>query len=207
MTETTNLEDVPDCAKPRRASHDGNFSGAREILVPIDLTVECRQVIASAVSLAKLWNSHLTLLHVYKEPRSLEYMRGPHVCAERKQQKQYTMNAFELLGDEAKAQYENCSTEFRQGILCDELPRAVRELHADLMIIGTHGNKWFRRIAYGSETDEIVRLAPCPVLVVRYQLPISSSISGEAIAELDGTKTGQHHVGTSSQNRVLSQQR
>jgi nucleotide-binding universal stress UspA family protein len=167
ITETTDLKDVRDYANPRRASHHGNFCSVREILVPIDLTAESRRAIASAVSLAKTWNSHLTLLHVYKEPRSLEYMRGPHVCAARKQQRQYTENAFDLLGNEAKLQYENCSTEFREGMLCDEIARAVRELHADLMIIGSHGNKWFRRIAYGSETDAIVRLAPCPVLVLR----------------------------------------
>jgi nucleotide-binding universal stress UspA family protein len=167
MTATTDFHDVRSHARPTKVLHNRNFSVVREILVPIDLTVESRQVITSAVSLARRWNAHLTLLHVYKEPHSLEYMRGPHVSSARELQRQYTENALELLCKEVKDEYENCGTQFRTGIVCDEIVRAGSELQADLMIIGTHGNKWFQRIAYGSETDAIVRLAPCPVLVMR----------------------------------------
>jgi hypothetical protein len=39
-------------------------------------------------------------------------------------------------------------------------------LQSDLLIIGTHVDKWFQRIAYGSDVAAIVRRAPCPVLVL-----------------------------------------
>jgi universal stress protein C len=167
MTETTEVEDMRNLAERRNSRHDRNFCGAREILVPTDLTVESRKAIAYAVSLAKTLNAHLTLLHIYKEPHRLEYMRGPDVCAARDRQRQYTENALELLGKQVKGEYANCSTEFREGTLCGELANAVKELPADLMVISTRGDKWFRRIAYACEADAIVRLSPCPVLVVR----------------------------------------
>jgi K+-sensing histidine kinase KdpD len=65
MTTTTDFHDVRGYAKRTKVLHDRNFWEIREILVPIDLKVKTRQVIASAVSLARRWNAHLTLLHVY----------------------------------------------------------------------------------------------------------------------------------------------
>jgi nucleotide-binding universal stress UspA family protein len=169
MTEMTEVEDLRSLAERRNSRHDRNFCGAREILVLTDLTVESRKAIAYAVSLAKTLHAHLTLLHVYKEPYSLEYMRGPNICAARERQRRYTENALELLGKQAKEEYANCSAEFREGTLCDEIAHSVKELQADLMVISTRGNKWFQRVAYGCDADTIVRLSPCPVFVVHDQ--------------------------------------
>jgi nucleotide-binding universal stress UspA family protein len=39
--------------------------------------------------------------------------------------------------------------------------------HADLIVMGTHGRRGLRRLALGSDAEEVVRLAPVPVLLVR----------------------------------------
>jgi universal stress protein A len=44
------------------------------------------------------------------------------------------------------------------------------------MIIGTHSDKWFQRIAYGSDTGAIIRRATCPVLVLREQRGLRGAI-------------------------------
>ena len=48
---------------------------------------------------------------------------------------------------------------------------AILELAASLedglIVVGAHGRRGFRRFLLGSVTDELVRLAPCPVLTVR----------------------------------------
>lgn len=36
----------------------------------------------------------------------------------------------------------------------------------DLIVMGSHGRRGFRRLLLGSVTEEVVRMAPCPVLVV-----------------------------------------
>jgi nucleotide-binding universal stress UspA family protein len=166
MTERTEVKDLWNLTERRVSRHKRNFSKVREILVPTDLTLESRKAIGYAASLAKTLNAHLTLLHVYKEPHSLEYMRGPNVCAARERQRQYTENALEVLGKRAKEEYADCSTEFREGDLCQEIANSVKELPADLMVISTRGSKWLQRVAYGCDADAIVRLSPCPVLVV-----------------------------------------
>jgi hypothetical protein len=38
---------------------------------------------------------------------------------------------------------------------------------ADLIVVGTHGRRGFERMLLGSGAEQILRLAPVPVLVVR----------------------------------------
>lgn len=40
------------------------------------------------------------------------------------------------------------------------------EVGADLVVMSRHGRRGFRRFFLGSQTDEVLRTAPCPVLVV-----------------------------------------
>jgi nucleotide-binding universal stress UspA family protein len=42
----------------------------------------------------------------------------------------------------------------------------VREVAADLVVVGTHGRRGVRHLLAGSVAEEVVRLAPCPVLTV-----------------------------------------
>jgi nucleotide-binding universal stress UspA family protein len=167
MIRTTEVQEWRSVANPTKFIRDRDSLAINEILVPTDLTVENREAMAYAVSLARRWNAHLILLHVYQEPYNLDYMRGPYAFEATQRQREYTQNALWLLGEQLRVQYANCSTEFRQGTVCGEIAKAVKDLGVDLMILGVHGNRWFRRIAYGSDADAIVRLAVCPALVVR----------------------------------------
>jgi nucleotide-binding universal stress UspA family protein len=48
-----------------------------------------------------------------------------------------------------------------------EIVRVARSVGADLVIVGTHGRRGVRRLVLGSVAEEVLRSAPCPVLVVR----------------------------------------
>ncbi|RQS63275.1 universal stress protein [Burkholderia sp. Bp8984] len=49
----------------------------------------------------------------------------------------------------------------------DVLARAAAECDADLIVMGTHGRRGFRRMFLGSVAESLVRIADRPVLVVR----------------------------------------
>jgi nucleotide-binding universal stress UspA family protein len=49
----------------------------------------------------------------------------------------------------------------------DEIVRYAREIHADIIVAGTHGRGGMSRLLMGSVAEHVVRNAPCPVLVVR----------------------------------------
>lgn len=49
----------------------------------------------------------------------------------------------------------------------DAILAAAEALHADLVVMGTHGRRGIARAVLGSTAEAIVRTAPCPVLTVR----------------------------------------
>jgi nucleotide-binding universal stress UspA family protein len=48
-----------------------------------------------------------------------------------------------------------------------EIALLARDLDANLVIVGTHGRRGLSRVLLGSVAEGVVRLSPCPVLVVR----------------------------------------
>lgn len=60
----------------------------------------------------------------------------------------------------------------------EEIAQLAADLEADLVVVGTHGRRGFSRFLLGSVAEATVRLAPCPVLVVR---PKAHPPSGPAI--------------------------
>jgi nucleotide-binding universal stress UspA family protein len=166
MNRSTETDEPRQITPPTDITGDLHWWTLREIVVPTDLTLENRKAVTYAMTLARSCNAHVTLLHVYQEPYSLEYLRGPGLSRARDLQRQSAQNALEVLGKQAKEEYANCSTEFREGTLCQEIANLAKDLDADLMIVGSRANKWFRRCAYGSDAEAIVRVSPCPVLIV-----------------------------------------
>jgi universal stress protein A len=49
----------------------------------------------------------------------------------------------------------------------DAILRAAEAVHAQLIVIGTHGRRGLSRMLLGSVAEDILRRAPCPVLAVR----------------------------------------
>ena len=47
------------------------------------------------------------------------------------------------------------------------MANAAKRWNADLIVVGTHGRRGLGRVLLGSGAEQIVRLAPVPVLVVR----------------------------------------
>ena len=49
----------------------------------------------------------------------------------------------------------------------DGLVATARRTNADLLVVGTHGRRGVSRLLLGSGAEQIIRLAPVPVLVIR----------------------------------------
>jgi nucleotide-binding universal stress UspA family protein len=50
-----------------------------------------------------------------------------------------------------------------------EIAQLAVDLEADVVVVGTHGRRALARVVLGSVAEVVVRLAPCPVFVVRPQ--------------------------------------
>jgi nucleotide-binding universal stress UspA family protein len=53
------------------------------------------------------------------------------------------------------------------GYAPDEIVWLAAHVDADLIVVGTHGRKGLKRLLLGSVAEKVVRLAGCPVMVVR----------------------------------------
>jgi nucleotide-binding universal stress UspA family protein len=55
----------------------------------------------------------------------------------------------------------------RHGQAAHEIAACALAWEADLMVLSTHGRSGLRHVLVGSVAENVVRYAPCPVLVVR----------------------------------------
>ena len=62
----------------------------------------------------------------------------------------------------------NWGAELAAGHPAETIVRVAQERAADLIVMGTHGRTGLQHVLLGSVAEKVVRLAPCPVLTVRY---------------------------------------
>jgi nucleotide-binding universal stress UspA family protein len=58
-------------------------------------------------------------------------------------------------------------TVVKGGIPESSIIEAVSELNIDLIVMASHGRTGLAHLVLGSVAEEVVRLAPCPVMVVK----------------------------------------
>jgi universal stress protein A len=137
----------------------------KNILVPLDFSEISLKSLQYAVPFAKLFGAKLTLLHV-GEPLAYnpdlpypEAFPAEHFAAAQKRLEEIreTKIPAEIPVDVA----------VRQNFVFDGILEVAREIPADLIITTTHGRTGLTHVLMGSTAENIVRKAPCPVLVVR----------------------------------------
>jgi len=88
----------------------------RKILVPTDLRKESKAALQYAISLARIFGAKLILLHVYQEPYSVDYLRGPNACGAIIRHRRCVEDALEALAAEVRENQVACNTDFRCGL-------------------------------------------------------------------------------------------
>jgi nucleotide-binding universal stress UspA family protein len=74
----------------------------------------------------------------------------------------------EGLAAEARREFAGrVSTHLAAGSAWKQILQVAVDVHADLIVIGTHGHGGVKRLLLGSVVESVVRKASCPVLVVR----------------------------------------
>lgn len=142
----------------------------QRILVPVDGSATSNRGLDEALAVAAKFNSTLRLVHVLDESSlamsaglgdvgalfTLLREGGEEVLAKAKQR----ANA---KGIEAETVLHDTFTTR----VCDLIVKEAIDWKADLIVIGTHGRRGAGRLLLGSDAEQILRLAPAPVLLVR----------------------------------------
>ena len=141
----------------------------KRILVPIDFSDCSMAALRYAASLAKQLDASLILLHVIDSlvaPLEMEYvhLNIKDFNAEREK------HAKDKLAALARSEIDPTLPTvpvLRHGPPWEQIKDTARERKADLIIVGTHGHTGLKHLVLGSTAEKVVRLAGCPVLVVR----------------------------------------
>ena len=139
------------------------------LLSPIDFSDSSLGALDVAKDIAKQFSSTILLLHAMPVVPKLTKDRS--VLDHGVYELELLETARLRLGDLAeKVQQVGVNARTTVSLANDaasEITRTAESEHADLIVIATHGLTGWRRFAFGSVTEKVVRTGPCSVLVVR----------------------------------------
>jgi nucleotide-binding universal stress UspA family protein len=139
----------------------------KKILVPIDFSDCAKKALRYAVPLAKEHEAAVTLLYVVPTNYAIgEYGGIDYASIEGEMRASGEKELSRLAADEVHGDV-SADTIVRTGSPVLEIIDVARKLDVDLIVISTHGRTGLKHVFLGSVAEDVVRRAPCPVLVVR----------------------------------------
>jgi nucleotide-binding universal stress UspA family protein len=143
----------------------------QRILVPLDGSETSLQGLDEAVRLASLSGSKVRLVHVINKFRKTPRL-GSHAYYSKQVPGMKEAGEELLRQGRERAQLGGVVAD---SILLTSLIKPLAELiaeeaqawNADLIVVGTHGRRGIERILWGSDANQVRRMAPVPVLLVQ----------------------------------------
>lgn len=142
----------------------------RNILIPIDLSEESRMILDHALYFAEKLDAKKTIFHVLREPKidiSEMFLEEGFLEKMKKHQEEEAKRELEELIPVEYFRKYDIKTDMKWGEPYVEIVREAERIGADLIVMGTHGRSGFSHALLGSVAEKVLRLAPCPVVVVR----------------------------------------
>lgn len=148
-----------------------------KVLIALDYNQSAQKVAELGFALAHTMGAEITLLHVISDPiyySSVEnspitgfpgYMEvGPiqfdSIEGLKKASFHFLDKLKQHLGD------HSIQTMVKEGDTAETILIAAKELHADLIVLGSHSMKWLEEIIMGSITEEVLQHSKIPLFIV-----------------------------------------
>jgi len=128
----------------------------RNLLLPVDGSDLAELAVPAALELARLYEARTILMRVLEETKEEDAAEvreaEEHLDAIARTFERRAVDTFLLV---------------ERGNPVDQILKAARFHHADLIVMTTHGRSGISRLVTGSVTEQVLRRAPVPLLVVR----------------------------------------
>jgi len=141
----------------------------KKLLVPIDFSDSSLKALKYAVAFAGRFNASICLVHVVEPASFLNDLRNvPLLVSDREVANRLHHKLIML----ARREIDPLTPV--QPLVCigkpfNEIVRTAKAFKADLIVIATHGRTGLKHVCLGRTAENVIRRAPCPVLVVREQ--------------------------------------
>lgn len=149
----------------------------KKVLIALDYNPTAQKVAETGFSLATSLDAELTLLHIITDPvfyatsgfspimgfngyvdvsptvlDSIEGLKNASL--------QYLNKTKQHLGD------ATIQTLVKEGDFAETILTTAKELHSDIIVIGSHSQKWLENILVGSVTEKVLHQSSVPLFIV-----------------------------------------
>ncbi len=152
----------------------------KKILVTHDGSTLASKALPHAVSLVKAYNAELVVLHVIDSVVKLlpaititPATIGTQGILEdlAKQERKAAKNVLKHIKLQLdKAGITDVTVSIEEGDARDKIVQVANRHACDLIVMSTHGRSGIKRALLGSIADDVVKNAPCPVLLVKAKM-------------------------------------
>jgi nucleotide-binding universal stress UspA family protein len=141
-----------------------------EILCAVDFSEPSRLAMLEACDIARRDGGSLTLVNVFEPPAGLAMSdvvapASPKVVAALEEELSRKLEAWRVEAE--KRTLSPVAARVLPGMPALEIVRVAKEGGFDLVVLATHGRHGVKRLLLGSVAEQVVRDAPCSVLVSR----------------------------------------
>lgn len=135
----------------------------KTVLVPFDFSDESAEALKVAMALVEK-PEDVHVLHVLIPLP----VGDPYVVWDEQSERNRMEHAKQSIQETlTKLDFEGAQLEVRIGNASDTIAEMAEEIGAGLIVIPSHGRTGVKRLLLGSVTERVVRLAHCPVLVLK----------------------------------------
>jgi nucleotide-binding universal stress UspA family protein len=147
----------------------------RHILVATDFSKPSRRALCDALALAPENDAELTLIHVLQPYRKYGTLGKP---PELELDRMAAEEEMQALVNEFGPEHKIDKSLVKHGPLAEQIAGMIEEKGIDLLVIGTRGRGGLQKLALGSVAEELLRVAPCPVMTIGPKADIAALSQG-----------------------------
>jgi nucleotide-binding universal stress UspA family protein len=154
----------------------------RKVLIALDYDNSAKKVADAGFTLASSMGATVTLMHVVADPvyySNTEYspitgftgftildpLISPDIEGLKKATLEYLEKFKQNLGD------ETIETIVGDGDSAEAILKTAKKIHADVIVIGSHSQKWLENVLLGSITEKVLRNSTIPLFIVPIRKP------------------------------------
>jgi len=149
----------------------------KKVLIALDYDPTAQKVAETGYSLAKTMGAEVTLLHVISDPvyysspgyspimgfegyMNTEQFQLDSVDGLKKASMYFLDKSRQHLGD------NTIQTMVEEGDYAESILKAAQNLHAELIVMGSHSRKWLENIVMGSVTEKVLHHTTIPLFII-----------------------------------------
>jgi nucleotide-binding universal stress UspA family protein len=150
-----------------------------KVLIALDFNPTAQKVAEQGYALAKAIGAKVILLHVVPNPMNFDSTGHVMVMGfggypqtelgNLKVDSEFALKkvALEYL-EKSKIHLKdkNIEAEVKEGEIAESIMEVAKDMHVDLIVLGSHSQKWLENIVMGSVAEKVLRLTAIPLYII-----------------------------------------